>query len=146
LIAYPDSSFLVSLYGLDALTGRAVREYGSARPELLLTAFGEFEFVNAFECLVFRGLADRAQAQASLRTLEADIQAGVFVRRAVPEAAYARALILSRRYTHRLGSRALDILHVAIALELRVEAFFTFDRRQHRLARRVGMKVRPRSL
>jgi hypothetical protein len=39
----------------------------------------------------------------------------------------------------------LDILHVAIALELRAGIFFTFDRRQSRLARRAGMIVRPRS-
>jgi hypothetical protein len=34
---------------------------------------------------------------------------------------------------------------VAIALELRADMFFTFDRRQSKLARRAGIIVRPRS-
>jgi predicted nucleic acid-binding protein len=145
LTAYPDSSFLGSLYGLDANTPIAAGEYRRARPVLLLTSFGEFEIVNAFESLVFRRMMEPAKARASLDALEADVHVGVIVRKGVPDAAYARAIQLSRRYTRRLGSRALDILHVAIALELRAETFFTFDRRQSRLARRAGMMVRPRS-
>ena len=112
---------------------------------MLLTPFGELELVNTFESRVFRREAEPAQIRTSLSTLEADVHAGVIIRKAVPEAAYTRAIELSRRYTRRLGSRALDILHVAIALELRAEMFFTFDRRQRRLARRAGMIVRPRS-
>jgi predicted nucleic acid-binding protein len=146
LNAYSDTSFLAALYLVDVHSTTAAKEFDIARPVLALTPFGELEIVNAFEGRMFRGEADRSQVRAAHRALEADIQAGILVRRAVPEAAYARGFVLSRRYTHRLGSRALDILHVAIALELRAEAFFTFDVRQHRLARRVGMKVRPRSL
>ena len=143
MTAYPDSSFLGSLYGRDANSRTAVDQYRRARPLLLLTAFGEFEIANAFESLLFRAEARPVEVQAALRALDDDIQAGVIVRKPVPETAYARALHLSRRYTRQLGNRALDILHVAIALELRAEAFFTFDRRQHRLARRAGLRVRP---
>jgi predicted nucleic acid-binding protein len=39
----------------------------------------------------------------------------------------------------REGARALDILHVAVALELQAASFFTFDRRQARLARSEGL-------
>jgi predicted nucleic acid-binding protein len=41
----------------------------------------------------------------------------------------------------RLGVRSLDTLHVASALELRAEGFWTFDERQKRLARAVGVKT-----
>jgi predicted nucleic acid-binding protein len=35
----------------------------------------------------------------------------------------------------------LDVLHVAIALELECKRFLTFDSRQQRLARAVGLKL-----
>jgi hypothetical protein len=46
--------------------------------------------------------------------------------------------------TRTLGSRTLDILQVAIALELDAEVFFTFDKDQATLAKRAGLAVRPR--
>jgi predicted nucleic acid-binding protein len=145
LNCYSDTSFLASLYRLDVNSTKASEEFRLARPVLLLTPFGELELVNAFESRVFRREVEPAEIRASLSALEADVHAGVIVRKAVPEAAYTRAIELSRRHTRRLGSRALDILHVAIALELRAEMFFTFDRRQSKLARRAGMTVRPRT-
>jgi hypothetical protein len=39
--------------------------------------------------------------------------------------------------------RSLDILHVAIALELGATLFLTFDHAQKRLAQAAGLKVRP---
>jgi predicted nucleic acid-binding protein len=48
---------------------------------------------------------------------------------------------LGRRHSSRLGQRTLDTLHVAIALELNAERFWTFDERQAKLARAVGLKV-----
>jgi predicted nucleic acid-binding protein len=144
LNGYSDTSFLASLYLSDVNSTKASGEYTRTRPVLVLTPFAELELVNTFESRLFRREAQPAQIRASLDALEADVHAGVIVRKAVPEAAYTRAVELSRRYTRRLGSRALDILHVAIALELRAEIFFTFDRRQSKLARRAGMIVRPR--
>lgn len=143
MTGYSDTSFLASLYGLDVNSPAAVREYANARPLLLLTAFGEFELVNAFQACVFRKEASEAEARRWLQSVQNDIDAGVLVRKPVPEAAYGRAIELSRRYTRRIGARALDILHVAIALEVGADVFFTFDRRQHRLARAAGLRIRP---
>jgi predicted nucleic acid-binding protein len=38
-----------------------------------------------------------------------------------------------------LGVRTLDSLHVACALELKVQKFWTFDDRQARLAQAIGL-------
>ena len=46
---------------------------------------------------------------------------------------------LGPRHAARLGARTLDSLHVACALELRAERFWTFDERQKRLARAEGL-------
>ncbi len=52
-----------------------------------------------------------------------------------------RAAELSRAYTPRLGTRTLDVLHVASALELGSRAFVTYDERQAALAKAVKLRV-----
>jgi len=141
---YPDTSFLASLYGEDGNSVAAVAECGRQKSRLMITPLAEFELVNAFGARVFRKESNAAQAGASVRAFEADLASGLFVRRAVSGSAYERALSLSRKYTPLLGTRAMDILHVAIALELGAAAFLTFDQAQRRLAHAAGMKVRPK--
>ena len=51
------------------------------------------------------------------------------------------AAAMGRRFGSRLGLRTLDTLHVAMALEMRAQRFWTFDERQKRLARAVGLKT-----
>ena len=46
-----------------------------------------------------------------------------------------------RPHSEKLGTRSLDILHVASALVLGSTSFVTFDRRQAALARASGLKV-----
>ncbi len=53
----------------------------------------------------------------------------------------AEAERLSALYSEKLGTRSLDILHVASALVLGSTSFVTFDRRQAALARASGLKV-----
>ncbi len=53
--------------------------------------------------------------------------------------AFSRARSLSEKHTERLGCRAFDVLHVALALELECEAFLTSDRIQGALARAEGL-------
>jgi predicted nucleic acid-binding protein len=100
--------------------------------------------VNTIELRVFRREIERAQANASLQALHDDVNSGLIVRRAVPAMAYERAIMLSQRHTRHLGTRGMEVLHVAIAAELGVDAFITFDLRQRRLARAAGLPVRPR--
>ena len=50
---------------------------------------------------------------------------------------------LARRYGPTLGVRTLDSLHVACALELGADKFWTFDERQAKLAEAVGLDVSP---
>jgi len=141
--AYADSSFLVSLYTPDANSTHALGEFRDARPRVLIAPFGEFEFTNAIELRVFRKELEPREADAYLRAFESDLNAGVVERRPMPPNAYERALLLSRRHTRHSGVRALDVLHVAVALELGADAFLTFDRGQRKLARSAGLKARP---
>jgi predicted nucleic acid-binding protein len=49
---------------------------------------------------------------------------------------------LARRHGPVLGVRTLDSLHVACALELKADRFWTFDERQARLAEAVGLDTK----
>lgn len=138
---YADTSYLVSLYTPDANSVEASELFASATP-LSLTPFGELEFVNALELRVFRKELAPVEVDAYLRAFQEDINAGLFVRRAIPAVAYERAMILAKAHTRELGARGMDILHVAIAIELAAGTFFTLDRVQRRLARAAGLTVR----
>ncbi|MGA9564286.1 MAG: PIN domain-containing protein [Candidatus Korobacteraceae bacterium] len=59
----------------------------------------------------------------------------------MPEAAWDLAVELARQHVARLGCRTLDTLHVACALELGATKFWTFDQRQERLAKAVGLST-----
>jgi len=59
----------------------------------------------------------------------------------LPENAFELCADLARRYGPKLGMRTLDTLHVACALDLKAERFWTFDERQAKLAKAQGMKT-----
>jgi predicted nucleic acid-binding protein len=48
---------------------------------------------------------------------------------------------LARRHGPRLGIGTLDSLHLAAALQLEAERFWTFDERQAKLAKAEGLKT-----
>ena len=67
--------------------------------------------------------------------------AGRWISLPMPEDAFELCADLARRYGPKFGMRALDTLHVACALELEAERFWTFDERQAKLAKAVGLKL-----
>lgn len=82
-----------------------------------------------------------AEANRVHQELQDDRAAGVWPSVDVPETALHVCVDLGRRYGPKLGVRTLDSLHVACALELKAERFWTFDDRQLKLARTVGLKT-----
>lgn len=71
-----------------------------------------------------------------------DCHRGLWTRVEVPPAAWNTCSDLALRFSSSLGVRTLDSLHVACALELKVDRFWTFDDRQTRLAEAVGLQTR----
>jgi predicted nucleic acid-binding protein len=143
--AYADTSLLVSLYTKDSKSAEASKLFRGWEDLVVVTPFGEAEFVNSIELRVFRKEISSTQAENSLRDFQRDLNVGSFLAsRPVPPDAYERAQLLSRRYTRQIGVRGMDVIHVAIALELNAETFLTFDKNQANLAKRAGLSVRPR--
>jgi len=138
---YADTSFLVSLYSLDANSVAAARTVKASVADRFVTILGELEVINAFGFRVFRKEVTAAQAHSSLSDFEKDLRDGVFQLRGLPEPVYERARQLSRHTTGKLGTRTADILHVAAALELGVDYLYSFDQHQRKLAQTVRLKV-----
>ena len=59
----------------------------------------------------------------------------------ISAATFAHARRMARTQTRLLGTRALDVLHVASALALRADSFCTFDKNQARLAAALGLRI-----
>jgi predicted nucleic acid-binding protein len=141
LNAYADTSFLVSLYLLDGNSARAVAQLKPATLPILLTLFNEVEFTNAFYLRLFRKEADPAQIRAAQSLFQEDIENGIFELRPLSAAVFERAKRLAEKHTQHLGTRTLDILHVASALVFKTDSFYTFDITQGKLAKAEGLLV-----
>jgi predicted nucleic acid-binding protein len=140
LSTYADTSFFVSLYIPDRHSPEAERRMSSL-PVVWLTPFHVAEWTHAVEQQVFRRAVSRIEADQSHERFQQHRESGLWVEVALPESAFDVCAQLARRHGARLGLRTLDTLHVAAALELRAERFWTFDERQKRLARTVGLKT-----
>ena len=139
---YADTGLLCSLYAPDAHTRRAVARMTRQALPLPFTWLHQLEFRNALRLRVFRREITGVQRDASLNTMLADLAGGVLAVAAPPLAeVMTEAERLSALHSEALGTRSLDILHVASAVVLGQSEFLTFDHRQATLARAAGLKV-----
>ena len=113
------------------------------RPMIWMTPFHKTEVAHAIFQHVFRRLTSPGDAQLAWGDFEQDCEQGVWTLANLPERTWATSIDLARRHGPTLGCRTLDSLHVACALELKAERFWTFDERQARLAEAVGLNTNP---
>jgi len=139
-MVYADTSFLVSIYVADHHSAVADQLFNS-RPRVWFTPLHLAEWTHAIAQQVFRRLMSAAEAERTHRALEKDRAAGLWLEAAMPEQAFDLCADIARRYGPKLGVRTLDSLHVACALELKAEQFWTFDERQGKLAKAEGLKT-----
>jgi predicted nucleic acid-binding protein len=142
--AYADTGFVVSLYKRETTTPAAALAMSRLQPPVYLSELCRLEFHNALQLAVFRGELEPAAADRKKQVFLDDLRRGVFTVVAIPVVAvYARAIELAERHTAGLGTRSLDLLHVAGALCLEVDVFLGFDQRQRQVAQAEGLEVRP---
>jgi predicted nucleic acid-binding protein len=142
LIVYVDSSFLVSAYAQDVHSPEVARRL-SKQPHVAITPFNEVELANAVFRLVFLGRHSLLEAHLAMRSFESDCRQAVWSLLEFPTRGWETCADLARRHCPTLGIRTLDSLHVACALELKAQKFWTFDERQARLAEAVGLDTNP---
>jgi hypothetical protein len=112
-------------------------------PAVWLTQFNRAELASAIFQQVFLKRLTPADANQVWSDFRRDCADGVWTAVGFPHNAWETSIDLARRYAPTLGVRTLDLLHVACALELRAERFWTFDERQARLAEAVGLDTNP---
>lgn len=138
---YVDPSALARLY-IHQSGSKEISDWRRRHPGVLsVTHHGRTEIVNAIGLAVFRGTISLEKAEAAQDFLEAEFAAGHLEQADLLwRAALDRAAELSRIHTPKLGTRSLDVLHVACALELKLSHFLSFDERQQKLAAAVGLR------
>jgi predicted nucleic acid-binding protein len=141
---WADSSFVVSLCIDDVHTEKA-RRYFAANPfPVSLTAFSMGEVQHALRLCAFRGEIPQQRMTQALLRFERDQSEGFFEPVQIESSSlFERTSQLSQRYALSHGTRYLDVLHVAAALLCKCRRFLTFDERQGRLAKTVGLEVKP---
>lgn len=139
---YVDPGALLRLY-LNEPGSRAMAVWrGKVRGSLPVTHHGRVELVNGIALAAHRQLIDEPTFQAALDALDDDFEQGRYMQADLLwRAALNRAADLSRSFSRALGTRSLDVLHVASALELGLRTFVTFDTRQQNLVKAVGLKA-----
>jgi predicted nucleic acid-binding protein len=138
-LIYADTSFFVSLYLQDQHSQGAQLRMAQ-HPRLWLTPLHRAEWTHAIAQHVFHRKISAREAQQVYRDFNSDRETGLWVEVGLSEMAFERCVQLAQRHAPRLGVRTLDTLHVASALELEANFFWTFDERQAKLAHAEGLK------
>ena len=138
---YFDTSALRPLFIHEERSQRVSRYLRRHRAAIRITRFGYAELINSIACAVFCEDISPAQFSAAVADVDVDLKAQrVTIVDLLWRGAMDRATQLSRKHTPELGSRMLDVLHVASALELGVKTIITYDQRQMELARSAGLR------
>jgi predicted nucleic acid-binding protein len=140
LSIYADTSFFVSLYLPDRHSEDAERRMAS-KPRLWFASLHRAEWMHAVSQHVFRKEISASEARRVQAELLSDLGSGLWLKVGLSESVWDTCAELARRHGSRLGMRTLDSLHVAAALELAANAFWTFDERQAKLAAAVGLQT-----
>lgn len=140
---YLDTSVIVKLYFREALSKKVAAWLKTTNEAIPLTLLHELEFLNAIALKRFRDEISEDDAERVHAMLEKHKTAGVYFRPQVEwPGVFNRAIELSARHSKTIGSRSLDILHVALALSTETTRFVTLDQRQSELAESAGLDVR----
>jgi predicted nucleic acid-binding protein len=115
---------------------------GRLAEPLFLTAVQEAEVRNALRLRVPQRRSTSQDVAQALALFEHDIAEGIHAW-CDPDWPGVFKLVeqISRKYTERDAHRFPDLLHIACALNVKAKIFLSFDQRQSKLAKNLGMKT-----
>lgn len=143
-----ETSFLCAAYREQENSAEADGILGSLPHGAPLSPLVVFEFENSLRLQSGLFALDRSKgfsgrvAEKTREDFRSDIESGIW---RIAPVDWAQVIAMSGNLSakHAAGglNRAMDILHVATALQLGNRRFFTFDRRQSELAKAAGLKT-----
>lgn len=140
---YFDSGILVKTYVREIDSENAVKVLSRSDVPIIFTHLHELEITNALCLKCFRKEISKKQLNASLNLMEQDLLDGYLYKPAYEfSEVFNTARLLALKHSMKLGTRSLDILHLAIAKHLECSVFLTWDERQTRLAKAIGFETR----
>ena len=150
---YADTNFFSRLYlplvGSEEAARLMARAQAEASPPLPVSWLHRLETINAFQLYVFTGEArgqtrvTAEQAAAAHAIFRTDLSAPTFlrpVRLELPELEI-QFEELALWHTAKHGFRTYDLLHVASALVLACDTFWSFDPKASKLAALEGLRL-----
>jgi predicted nucleic acid-binding protein len=141
---YADTGVLVKGYVLESDSEAAINILESLGEHLLYSHLHSIEIPNAIRLKRFRGEITKAQEIAANRAFLSDIESGVLTPCDYDLGeVFLLAERLSAKHSAIIGSRSLDLLHVAAALEAGATHFASLDTRQRKIASLNGLKILP---
>ncbi len=142
--AYIDTALFVKSFVLEADSPQVIRLLETLGEPFAYSHLHELEIPNAIRLKRFRGEVTKAQETAAIRAFHADVDAGRFERLDYDLAdVFISAEKLSAKHSADIGSRSLDLWHIAAALAAGCDTFASHDARQRRVAQLAGLNVLP---
>ena len=137
MIIVADASFLVALFTpADEFNVKAWQWWKQMRCPFYSPALAIFEAENTIRGFPVGNKCSVSAAAAAIEGMKRASLEGILVKRDAPiKRLLPQARRLSQFHTTNSTFGALDILHVATALELKSKTFLTFDQRQGALAK-----------
>ena len=110
--------------------------------KLVWTPWQRVEVFNAFRQAERAGLVARGEARQLIRLLEQEVRLGYWTHVEFDwREAVRTACELSAEHGLKLTVRAMDLFHVAVAIEVAADGFLTFDLDQSHLAESAGLSL-----
>lgn len=139
---YVDSSVLVKLYYPEPESKVLAEWIKKQKQAITFTPFHELEITNAFALKVFGNEISEEKFKDFRIILEKDKAAGV-LNVVTPDWSdvLLESIKISKRSSSVIGTRSLDIIHVASADILNCDTFLTNDKRQLSAAHTIGINA-----
>lgn len=142
MLTYFDTSVLIKSYVMEPRSEEAIEIINQAGNGFPISHVTALEMSNALQLKVFRNEISDKSASRYQKAFESDIESGyMYYPPHAIESIFQRAQKLSANFTKSTGSRCLDIVHVAAALEFGCDTFITFDQKQKKLAAMAGLQI-----
>jgi predicted nucleic acid-binding protein len=141
-VVYVDTSVIVKLYLREEYSRDSSVWLKKNNEAIPLTSLHELELINALHLKQFRSEITPAEISLIMSRFEEHEISGIYYRPQLDwSAIFSNAIDLSKKHSADIGSRSLDIFHVASALSIKADRFLTLDDRQTRLAALAGLKI-----
>ena len=138
---YLDTSAFAKLHVAESDSLRIVELVQRQSDPLPLTDIQEAELINAIYLKVFWKLVRSREAATQIDAIRKNKKSGLYYTPDINRNSVLMTFLDLAVHTQTIGSRTLDILHVAYAVQLQPDIFVTFDDRQRKLARKAGLHV-----